>query len=273
VGCAEKPRKLSPEGFLIIPSSLVSTNAPNAILARPSRIRHDSLPRYHQNLKVANTWQSERCGISVRTDDLFGLKFSNIPTLNLRMEFNRTYAYLFSDAAEAALKPPIRAIEVPMFVWLGMPEDLITLLLQRAILGVESYLPAALKFASAQLQVVTSELFAKLNDPFSFGAKSAASNIYHRMPSAVHPELSLKYLDQELFEKTIRFYKVVRNPLFHGQQLHDTDIEAIRRAFDHLARIYEWIDYWHDPELRISGGGQLAAIRTRHPKAKPKTDI
>lgn len=208
----------------------------------------------------------------MRTEALFGLKFSNIPALNLRMEFNRTYAYLFSDAAEAAMKPPIRAAKAPMFVWLGMPDDLMTLMLQRAILGVESYLPLALKFASAQLGVVSPELFAKLDDPFSFGAKSAASNIYNRMPSAVHPDLSLRHLDQELFEKTIRFYKVVRNPLFHGQQLYDTDIEAIRRAFDHLAKIYEWIDYWHNPELRISGGGQLTAIRTQHPNVKEKSD-
>jgi hypothetical protein len=206
----------------------------------------------------------------VRADDLFGLKLSNIPTINLRMEFNRTYGYVFSDAAGTALKPPIQAVEAPMFVWLGMPDDLMTLLLQRAILGVEAYLPAALKYTSAQLGVASKELFAKLDDPFSLGGRTVASNIYHRMPAAVHAELSLQYLDQELFDKTLRFYKSVRNPLFHGQQLHDTDIEALRRAFDHIARIYEWIDYWHNPEHHIKGGSEFAGIRNRYRAASPK---
>jgi len=206
----------------------------------------------------------------VRTEDLFGLKFSNIPTLNLRMEFNRTYAYLFSSAAEKALKPPIQPIETPMCVWLGTPNDLMTLLLQRAVLGVEAYLPAALKIAATQLGIASGELFAKLDNPFSFGSKSAVSNIYHRMPSAVHPELSLKYLDQKLFKDTIMFYKVVRNPLFHGQQLHDTGIEPIRRAVDHLARIYEWIDYWHNIELQMKGAGQLTGVRKRYPPPEAK---
>ncbi len=204
------------------------------------------------------------------TDNLFGLRFSNIPTVNLRMEFNRTYAYMFSDAATAALRPPIHAVEAPMFVWLGMPDDLMTLLLQRAILGVESYLPAALMHASAQLGVASKELFAKLHDPFSLGGKTVASNIYHRMPAAVHPELSLQYLDQELFDKNLRFYKTVRNPLFHGKQLHDTNIEALRLAFDHIARIYEWIDYWHNPEHHIKGGSNFAGVRNRYSPAKSK---
>lgn len=206
----------------------------------------------------------------MRHDDLFGLRFSNIPTVNLRMEFNRTYAFVFSEKAAEALKPPIEAVVAPMFVWCGMPEDMFTLMLQRAILGVEAYLPAALKYVSAQLNVISKELIATLDDPFSLGGKSAAANIYHRMPAAVHHELSLKHLDQELYERTIRFYRLVRNPLFHGQQLHDTDIHAVRRAFDHVARLYEWIDYWHNPELHMKGLGKIAGVRNRYPEAQAK---
>lgn len=205
---------------------------------------------------------------SVSAANLFGLQFSNIPTINLRMEFKNTYAYVFSDRAATALKPPIQAVEMPMFVWRGMPDDLMTLLLQRAILGVEAYLPTALKYVSAQLGVASKELFAKLNDPFSLGGRTVAANIYHRMPTAVHAELSLQHLDQELFDKNLRFYKSVRNPLFHGEQLHDTNVEALRLAFDHIARIYEWIDYWHNPELHIKGGSIFAGVRNCYPPAK-----
>ena len=133
-----------------------------------------------------------------------------------------------------------------MFVWFGIPDDLMTLLLQRAILGVESYLPAALMYASAQLGVASKEVFAKLHDPFGLGGRTLVSNLYHRMPAVVHAELSLQYLDQELYDKNLIFYKSIRNPLFHGKQLHDTNIDALRNAFDHIARIYEWIDYWHN---------------------------
>ena len=182
------------------------------------------------------------------------LRFTTIPIINLRIEFNSTYEYVFSTTAADALKPPIHPVEVPMFVWLGMPDDLATLLLQRAILGVEAYLPAALKYAAAQLKVVSKELLAKIDNPFSLGGKTLASNVYDRMPAAVHAELSLRYLDQELYDTNLRFYRSVRNPLFHGKQLRDTEIESLRFAFDHIARIYEWIDYWHNPELEVKGG-------------------
>lgn len=194
------------------------------------------------------------------------LRFTNIPIINLRMEFNSTYEYVFSAAAADALKPPIYPVKVSAFVWLGMPGDLMTLLLQRAILGVEAYLPAALKYAAVQLNVVSKELLAKVDNPFSLGGRTLASNIYDRMPAAVHAELSLRYLDQELYDRNLRFYRSVRNPLFHGKQLRDTEIEALRSAFDHIARVYEWIDYWHDPELQVEGGGKLAGVRNRRVK-------
>ena len=202
----------------------------------------------------------------MRNDDLFGLQFSNIPTMNLRFEFNQTYAFVFSQSAEQALQSPIQPVKAPMFIWCGMPDDLFTLMLQRAVLGVEAYLPSALKFAAAQLGNQSTELFEKLNNPFSLGAASSVTNIYHRMPAAVHPELSLKHLDEELYEHTQKFYKYIRNPLFHGSQLHNTDIIALRRSFDHVAKLYEWIDYWHNPELKMKGFGQVAGIRTRHLK-------
>lgn len=198
----------------------------------------------------------------MRSPDSFGMKFSNIPTMNLRLEFNDTYRFVFSVQAEQALNGPVHPVRTPMFIWGGMPEDLFTLLLQRAVLGVEAYLPGALMHAAAQLGVASKELFAKLHDPFSFGARSAATNIFHRMPAAVHEELSLKHLDQVLYEATVRFYREVRNPLFHGGQLEShTSIASIRGAFEHLASLYEWIDHWHNPELLLPGFGRVAGIR------------
>jgi len=200
----------------------------------------------------------------------FALKLENIPLINLRMEFNRTYAFIHSQEAETYLKSPINPIRVSMFIWGGMPDDLMTLLLQRSIVGVEAYLPSALIHTSAILGNLSSTLSAKLRNPFEFGARSAVENIYHRAPAAVHPKLSLRYIDQDLYERNVQFYRFVRNPIFHGNQIHGADIVHVRSAFDHIAQIYEWIDYWYNPEELIKGGAAFAGVRARHSAKRPQ---
>lgn len=202
----------------------------------------------------------------MRSAPTFGLKFDNIPLINLRMEFNQTYRFLHSSEANDGLRPPIKPIRTRLFMWGGMPDDLMTLLLQRAILGVEAYLPGALKHTSAVLGNLSKELFERLDHPFSFGSKSAVANIYHHMPEAVHPELSLRHLDQPLYEATIAFYREVRNPIFHGQQLSAPDLSNLQGAFLHVARLYEWIDYWFDPEKLLKGGKEFSGVHLRYPK-------
>jgi hypothetical protein len=202
----------------------------------------------------------------------FALKIENIPLINLRMEFNRTYAFIHSQDAENCLKPPIQPVRAPMFIWGGMPDDLMTLLLQRAILGVEAYLPGALIHTSAILGNLSSTLSAKLQNPFVFGARSAVLNIYHRAPTAVHPELSLRHLDQDLYERNVQFYRLVRNPIFHGKQIHNADVLHVRGAFNHIAQLYEWIDYWYNPEKLIKGGAAFAGVRTRHSVSSQSDD-
>jgi hypothetical protein len=178
----------------------------------------------------------------------YGLTFQNIPTINLRLEFDATLAFVDSDEASSLLTGPHRKVRAPMFDWVGMPNDLFTVLLQRAILGVEAYLPSALSYTLAVLGNTDKTLIEKLRTPSAFGAKSMAANIYHRMPAAVHPELSLQHLDQELYEETVAFYREIRNPIFHGKEIASTSIESIRQSFKLIGRIYTWVDYWHDPE-------------------------
>lgn len=178
----------------------------------------------------------------------FGLSFENIPLINLRDEFKATHTFVMSHEAEDCLKPPIRPIQTSLLIWGGMPDDFMTLSLQRSILGVEAYLPGALFYTSAALGVASKELIAKIRKPSSFGSKSVVANVYHRMPAAVHEELSLQHLDQELYEKTVAFYREIRNPIFHGKQLSNPGIDGLRAAFSHIAQLYKWIDYWHDPK-------------------------
>lgn len=197
----------------------------------------------------------------------FGLKFSNIPLVNLRMEFKNTFAFLHSADAENCLTPPVKPVRMRLFIWGGMPEDFMTLILQRAILGVESYLPGALMHTSMVLGRGSKELFAKLRNPFSLGSTSSAvANIYDRMPAAVHPELSLRHLDQALYGRNVTFYKKVRNPIFHGKQLSEPSIDGMREAFLHLAHLYEWIDHWFPPEELIKSGSVLATVPAKPAK-------
>lgn len=127
----------------------------------------------------------------------------------------------------------------------------------------DGYLPGALKHTSAVLGNLFTELFERLDRPSSFGSKSAVANIYHHMPEAVHPELSLRHRDQPLYEATIAFYRKVRNPIFHGQQLSAPDISHLQGVFLHVARLYEWIDYWFDPEKLVKGGKAFPRVYLR----------
>ena len=195
----------------------------------------------------------------------FGLAFGNIPLINLRDEFKATQNFLKSPEAEDCLKPPVRPIQTPSFIWEGMPADFMTLILQRSILGIEAYLPGVLFFASATLGVASKDLITKIRNPSSFGSKLMAANVYHRMPASVHEELSLKHFDQKLYERTVSFYREIRNPIFHGKQLSNPGIEGLRAAFAHIAHLYEWIDSWHDPNEVFTSSIKLGPLTLNIP--------
>jgi hypothetical protein len=193
----------------------------------------------------------------------FGLKLSNIPLLNLRMEFNQHYALIHEHEFDDYFKGAIRPIRSPYFLWLAMPSDFLTLVLQRAILGLESYIAGAVYMDAGERGKLTAEVAKKLNNPFSLGARSAVDNVYDRLPSIVNPEFSLKEMNPHLWESNRLFYSKIRNPLFHGKQITDPNPHAIRLAFNHLALLYEWIDVWYPPEGLIKGGASFSNVRSR----------
>jgi len=195
----------------------------------------------------------------------FGLSFRNIPMINLRNEFWTTHTFVKSPDAEDCFKLPSHPIQTSLLIWGGMPDDFMTLILQRSILGVEAYLPGALFYASAALGVMSEELMAKIRNPSMFGSKLMVANVYHRMPSSVHEELSLKHLDQELYERNVTFYREIRNPIFHGKQSWNPGIEGLRAAFLHIAQLYEWIDYWHDPKKSFKSSMKLGSLTLHVP--------
>ncbi|HAG50694.1 MAG: hypothetical protein A2X87_01095 [Deltaproteobacteria bacterium GWC2_42_51] len=178
--------------------------------------------------------------------ETFGLAFENIPIINLRNEFARYYAVLNDKNFLSQFEGPIKPIETPYMVWHGMPDDLITMIMQRVILGVEAYLPSAVFYELGMRGKLNKNNLPYLRNPFEFGGRSTVDNYYDKLPSLIDKSLSLKSFDNELWSQTKAFYKEVRNPIFHGKNISNRDIEGLKKVFIYLSQIYKWIDNWHD---------------------------
>jgi hypothetical protein len=174
---------------------------------------------------------------------------SNIPLWNLREEFYYTKKVLCSDEFASALHEHKRPLKTPILDWHGNDTDLLSLLVQRAILGVESYTIGAAWIKLSELGRMTTELNKKVRNPFSIHPKSGtASAYYHHLPSLLHPELSVAVVDPEFWAELKGFYSKVRNPLFHGSNFARADIQDAIKSFWFVEELYSWLDQWHKPE-------------------------
>ncbi len=211
-------------------------------------------PEYLEKLDMAEETSNN--------DLIFGLKLSNIPLINLRVEFNKNYTLFTKQEFREQLKAPaITPIQTDQMTWYGMPGDLITLLMQRAILGIEAYLPAAVS-CECVYKGVLAEKIKLIGKPHELGGPTNVHNYYHRLPSILDSKHSLKNVNQDLWGKTVRFYGEIRNPIFHGNFLR-SGVEEAFNAFKFLADIYDWIDSWHSPENFIKGAGHLSHIKSK----------
>jgi hypothetical protein len=127
-----------------------------------------------------------------------------------------------------------------------MEGGFLALLLQRAITGIESYIPAAVMIEAARRGCIEPEDGELLRNPFVVGGRGTADVYYHRLPAKLCEGISLKLRNPGLWGDNLRFYKQVRNPIFHGKEPTPDSVDGVRDAFRHIARLYEWIDSWHD---------------------------
>jgi hypothetical protein len=195
------------------------------------------------------------------TDSWFGLRFVNVPLINLRWEFRDHYHLVHEPSFESYFSGPIRPIDSPYLRWLGMPDDFLTLILQRAILGIEAYLSGAVYVECGYRGILTNELGAKIHNPFRLGGRKTIDKLYDKLPGLVDPTASLMVSNEGLWKRNAEFYSNVRNPLFHGKQISNSHVPGVREAFDHLAQLYEWIDTWHSPEKILKGASNSFAIK------------
>ena len=180
---------------------------------------------------------------------VFEPPMSNIPLWNLREEFHHVSEMLHSEDFVAALRSHKRPVKTPILDWHGSGADLLSLLVQRAVLGVESYTVGAAWTKLIELGRMTTELNEKVRNPFSIkGKPGTASAYYHKLPTLIHPDLSVAVVDPEFWAQLEDFYKKVRNPLFHGSHFASGDIHNATKSFWFVEELYAWLDQWHKPE-------------------------
>lgn len=144
-------------------------------------------------------------------------------------------------------------------IWGGFGPSLLTFLLQRSILGLESYVTAAVLHTGSALGAINQRNVKLLDHPHNLGG-TTADVFFNRLPGLALEDLKLKTSDPELWKRVLKFYAQVRNPLFHGCQVTTSDPRELVPAFELIRDIYKWIDGWFPLEQLIKGGEILGFL-------------
>lgn len=174
------------------------------------------------------------------------IEVSNIPLQNLRREFEEHLAlFRTPEFRKAVFECHLRPVKLHNLQWHGLPNDLLTFMLQRAVLGLESYLPAAVEYELFKRAPLTDKDKCTLQNPFTLSRQTVIA-FYEELPALAEKSFALSKYDDTLFAWVQQFYKRVRNPLFHGGQVafSGTNYDAVVRAFEMLALVYDWLDSW-----------------------------
>lgn len=198
-------------------------------------------------------------------------KLANIPLHNLLEEFLLFRDLLASEQFGCQLSSVgLRPVSTPLLEWYGQAEDLLSLILQRAILGVESYVIGAVWIEMGTQGRLTSGMNEKIRNPFRIvrGGGTALS-YYHHLPSLLSPTLSLRERQPELWEQVEGFYRHLRNPLFHGQQLDTKNPADITPFLALIQSIYDWVSTWHPLEVtNLNPKYIVLKLRGKHAELK-----
>jgi hypothetical protein len=195
------------------------------------------------------------------------MTFSNIPILNIRMEYLQNLEYLEQGGFQQDIATPPHVIRSPYMIWLGMQEIFVTLLLQRSISGLEAYTKYAVYWELMGRGRHTAAAAKALASPTRLGKGGAADSLFNQLPAFLGKDAPMRRSAGKLWGKTKSFYEEVRNPLFHGYQLESASVPKAIDALRFLDDIYQWIDGWHDPEA--ANIGEWSALRPlpRQPRA------
>jgi hypothetical protein len=186
-------------------------------------------------------------------DSQFGLEVTNVPAINIRLEFNQLLALFrkdrFRDQFSRAGKP--NPIATPYFVWHGRPAVLLSHLLRESIVGLESAVSAAVLMEALERGVATRAVLEATKNPMSRG-RGTAHCVYNLLPAIIDASYALKTHDEQLWKRTCTFYKEVRNPLFHAYEISQKDPDPVWRMLEFMWEIYGWINWWQPIDRLMS---------------------
>ena len=172
---------------------------------------------------------------------------SNVPLINVRTEFEQ-YLRLFSNAGfkHAVFGCRLRPVRIPSLTWNGLPNQLLTLMVQRTIVGLECYVAAAVEYELSKRGPLTPEVISSLNSPLSLDRRAAVA-LYDKLPGLLDASLKLSVRNAALFGGMKAFYRAVRNPIFQGGEIgvSGEDYDHVASAFALMADVYDWIDSWY----------------------------
>lgn len=127
-----------------------------------------------------------------------------------------------------------------------MPNDLLTIMLQRTIMGLECYISAAVEYELSKCGHLTTVFEKAIKNPFSLDRKAVVA-IYEKLPALVNESLKLSVCDSLTYTEIATLYKELRNPIFHGGQVafSGDNFDGVVSAFEVFSRVYDWIDSWY----------------------------
>lgn len=175
------------------------------------------------------------------------LAVSNVPLINIRTEFEQ-YLRLFTNTGfkQAVFGCRLRPVRIPSLTWNGLPNQLLTLMVQRTLVGLECYVAAAVEYELSKRGPLTPEGVSSLNNPLSLDRRAVVA-LYDKLPELLDASLKLSVRNAALFGGMKAFYKAVRNPIFQGGEIgvSGDDYDHIAAAFGLIADVYDWIDSWY----------------------------
>lgn len=179
------------------------------------------------------------------------LPLTNVPLINHLQECAESYRLVKDESfclrcKQNRIGEPITALN---FDWYGRTSELLTMLLQRAVLGTESFVSCIVLQEIVQRGLVTGKTRDQVVNPFSLGGNGTAYNYYNRLPALLDPSYSLKDSDPTLWAEVQFFYKETRNKIFHGYQLNSKDPRILQPYFELIRRLFLWMDTWFEDQV------------------------
>jgi hypothetical protein len=179
------------------------------------------------------------------------LEISNIPLINLRFEFLTYYDAFQKENIEEVIDKNIKLLNVPFCLLpIQNKETLFTSVLQRVILGFEAFYTGAASEILIMREADLKTLRSFKQDPRRWAKdKSYCHAAFIKIPGQLNEDYRLDRRNSRLYDKVRKFYREVRNQLFHGCQFNKIKIHE----FQDFLRMYEGLCDWVQLEYEVMG--------------------